>query len=178
MRQTLRTLTARFRRDDAGTSTVEFALWAPLGILVIIGAMELGYYNVRHGMLERGLDTTVREIRLSTGFIPNHDNIRDSICEKADIIQDCESNLRLEMKVVDPRDFQGIPVDADCSNQSQEARPLRQFEHGGANQLMLLRACVMYDLLMPEWTLGKLLDPDQDGYTPMIATTAFVQEPR
>lgn len=178
MIHTLRTLAARFRREEAGTSTVEFALWAPLGILVIVGAIELGYYNVRHGMLERGLDTTVRQIRLSTGFIPSHDNIRDSICDTATIIQDCENNLRLEMKIVDPRDFDGIPVDADCSNESQDARPLRKFEAGGANQMMLLRACAMYDLLLPEWALGKLLDPDQDGYTPMIATTAFVQEPR
>lgn len=178
MIRTLRKLAARFRRDDAGTSTVEFVLWAPLGLFVIVGATELGYYNVRHAMLERGLDTTVREIRLATGFIPTHDTIRDSICETAGIIQDCQSNLRLEMKIVDPRNFVGIPVDADCSNQSQEARPLRQFQPGEANQLMLLRACVMYDLITPNWALGKLLDPDGDGYTPMIATTAFVQEPR
>ncbi|WP_417523747.1 TadE/TadG family type IV pilus assembly protein [Marinovum sp.] len=179
MNSILKRATARFCKDESGAaSTIEFAIILPVFALFLGASVELGYLNLRHAMLERGLDTTVREIRLSTGFVPSYDAIRDKICDTAAIIPDCASTLRLEMKVVEPRAFVGIPATAECQNSAEDARPLRNFESGEDNEMMLLRACFKFKPIFPTSGLGNLLVKDADGYTAMVATSAFVQEPR
>lgn len=178
MMRFLKTTAARFCRDESGMAPIEFPILMFAFAILLAGACEMGYLNLRHAMLERGLDTTVREIRLSTGFIPDYGNIRDQICETAAIIPNCKENLRLEMKVVDPRAFSGMPAAADCINAEEVARPLRSFENGEANQLMLLRACLSFKPIFPTTGLGDALAKDSDGYAHITATSSFVQEPR
>ncbi len=175
----LKQVSARFCRDESGgASVIEFAIIMPL-FAVFLGMMvELGWMNIRHAMLERGLDTTVRTIRLATGFVPDYTAIRQEICDSAAIIDDCMDRLRLEMKVVDPRAFDGIPATAECQNSAADARPLRNFQSGEDNEMMLLRACYMFKPIFPTTGLGNLLEQDSDGYTAIVSTSAFVQEPR
>ncbi|MCJ7874680.1 pilus assembly protein [Marinovum sp. 2_MG-2023] len=178
MRSMMRAAARRFCRDERGTATIDFAIIVTMFATILGASVEMGYLNIRHAMLERGLDTTVRELRLATGFVPGHDAIRQSICDRAGIITDCAENLRLEMKVVDPRSFEAIPGSADCRNADQEARPLRNFQAGAANELMLLRACLMFKPVFPTSGLAAELSKDNEGYAALVATSAFVQEPR
>ncbi|TNF19610.1 MAG: pilus assembly protein [Rhodobacteraceae bacterium] len=174
----LKNTVSRFAKDESGVITVDFVIVMSAMALILGGSVEMGYMNVRHGMLERGLDMAVRDIRLSTGTVPDYDDLRASICERASIIGNCQENLRLEMKVVDPRDFDPIPAGADCQNAVQVPRPLRSFQSGADNEMMLIRACLMFEPLFPTTGLAAHLPADGDGYIPMVATSAFVQEPR
>ncbi|WP_323763275.1 TadE/TadG family type IV pilus assembly protein [Marinovum sp.] len=179
MRRILKRVTARFCRDEGGAaSTIEFAIIMPLFALFLGAMVELGWMNIRHAMLERGLDTTVREIRLATGFVPTYETIRDKICASAGIIPDCIATLRLEMKVVDPRAFTGIPDAAECQNSAEDPRPLRNFQSGEDNDIMLLRACYKFEPIFPTTGLGGSLVKDAQGFTAIVSTSAFVQEPR
>ena len=58
MTRNLKQATARFCKDESGAaSVIEFAIVLPL-FAVFLGAMvEMGWMNIRHAMLERGLDT-------------------------------------------------------------------------------------------------------------------------
>ncbi len=169
---------ARFCKDESGVATIDFVIVMTVFIGILAGSIELGMLNLRHAMLERGLDTTVRQVRLSTGDVPDYDQLRTKVCEGAAIIVNCEQHLRLEMKVVDPRDFEPIPAVADCRSAEEDPAPVRQFDNGVDNDLMLMRACLKFKPFFPTTGLGKALTKDDNGYIAIAATTAFVQEPR
>jgi hypothetical protein len=168
----------RFRRDDSGSMTIEFLFFFVFFVILLVTGVEIAYLNLRHAMLERGVDMVTREIRLATGDIPTYDQVRNRICEEATIVGACTGNLRLEMVQVNPRAFQTVAPDADCQNEKQEPRPVRNFVAGEDNELMLIRACLKYKPILPTTGLGKALHKDAEGYAQMVVTSAFVQEPR
>ncbi|SEL87536.1 TadE-like protein [Roseovarius azorensis] len=173
----LKSRLARFRRDESGSPTVEFVLVFPLYLGLMALSVELGMVTLRHTLLERGLDMAVREVRLGTGSAPSHDQIKVLVCENAVMISSCESNLRLEMRPADIRVFTALDATVDCTDRSEESKPVREFTPGQQNQLMVLRACLKYDPLFPEGILGSALTKDVSGQAAIVSTTAFVQEP-
>jgi Flp pilus assembly protein TadG len=176
-----RALTRRLRRfhgSEDATATLEFAIVFPFFISLFLSSVELGLITFQHSMLERGLDMAVRDVRLGTGTNPTAEDIKDGVCYYAGVLPDCDTNLRLEMVTVDPRNFTPPPARADCTDQSEDPRPLRNFVHGGANQMMMLRACYVFSPIFPTAGLGAQLVTDGAGNAAMTATSAFVQEPR
>ena len=178
MRRIFPSLLRRFRREERGSMTVEFALWFPFFLVFMYTSFELGTLTMRHAMLERGLDIAVRDIRLGTGTAPQHDQIKTTICDNAIVIPGCESNLRLEMLRTDMTNWQSLPADPDCTDRSEEVRPVRQFQPGTSNQLMLLRACLKVRPFSPASKLVNYLETDGAGDVSLVVTSAFVQEPR
>lgn len=168
----------RFAKSEMGSGTVEFVITVPVMLIILLSGIELAVVNVRHSMLERAVDLTVREIRLGTGSAPQHDQIKDMICEHAGFIENCDDNLRLEMIQLDPRNWSGIPREADCTDSSEEVSPVRSFVNGAANDLMILRACAKFDPIFPSTGLGADLASQTDGMYGLVSTTAFVQEPQ
>lgn len=167
-----------FRRSETGTATVEFAIIFPFYVILFMTTVELGMITFRHSMLERGLDLAVREVRLGTGTNPSHDDIKDLICSFSGVLPNCDNNLRLEMIPVDPRNYVAPQASADCVDHSEEPHPLREFTHGGSNEMMLLRACFVFSPIFPTAGLGYALEKDGAGNAAMVAASAFVQEPR
>ncbi len=172
----LASLARRFRRSENGTATIEFVLIFPAFMFFILSAVELALVTMHQSMLERAVDLTVRDIRLGTGTIREHDDIKDVICDRAHFIKNCSVNLRLEM--IQQSAFEGIVLDAqpDCTDNSEEIRPVRNFVNGQSNELMILRACARIDPVFPTSAIGKKI-PDGTGQYSLTATTAFVQEP-
>ncbi|KUP92066.1 TadE/TadG family type IV pilus assembly protein [Tritonibacter horizontis] len=168
----------RFRAADEGNATIEFAVLFPLMLLVLFASVELGVITVRQIMLERAMDTTVRDIRLGTGGNMQHDDIRDTICARSGFIDDCETSLRLEMVQLDPFEWTGVGAEPDCVNSVEEVDAVTTFRNGGSNDLMFLRACMSFDPLFPHWGLADSMQKDGDGRIRLYAASAFVQEPK
>lgn len=178
MRQ-LRSRIRRFLRAEDGNGTVEFAITFPAMLMFMLSGIELGMMILNHSSLERALDLTVRDIRLSTGTAPQHDQIKDLLCDRTGFIKDCGSNLKLEMVQVDPRNWSGISSAATCTDASKDVQPKTTFKNDAKeNELMILRACVKVDPVFPTTGLGKSLTKDGAGQYALVSTTAFVQEPR
>lgn len=160
-----------------GNATIEFAILVPIVFSIFLVSIELGVYTIRQTFLERGLDIAVREIRLGTDTNITHDGIKTSICANAGFLPDCETSLRLEMIPTSISRFQVLDTGADCIDRSQPVAPVRQFQQGGENQLMLLRACYNFNPVFPTTGLGRGFAKDGAGKVNMIAISAFVQEP-
>ncbi len=167
----------RFLADEGGNASVEFVIVFPLYLALMIMSIELGFVTLRHTLLERGLDIAVRDIRLGTGTAPEHDQIKQIICDNALMVRDCEQNLRLEMRPADLRAFNSLDTTVDCTDASEPSKPVRAFTPGQQNQLMLLRACLRFDPLFPDRALGSALETDASGQSAIVSMTAFVQEP-
>ncbi|QFT81854.1 TadE-like protein [Roseovarius sp. THAF27] len=169
-----------FRRlinDEAGSATVEFVLVFPLYLSFMLMSIELGFVTMRHTLLERGLDMAVREVRLGTGTAPQHDDIKDLVCDNAFMVLNCKEKLRLEMRPANIFALQTLDTTADCTDKAEPAKPVRTFTPGVANQLMLMRACYKYEPFFPKQFLGSALDKDASGEAKIVSMTAFVQEP-
>lgn len=167
----------RFRDSEDGSAAVPFALWMPVMVGVILSTVELGAVTIRHQALERGLDQTVRDVRLGTGTIYDHASLKQSICEKAAALPDCMNTLQLEMVKLDLRNWTFPDPTADCVDTSLEVNPQREFTYGKDNEMMMLRACFKYTAVSPAGYLSSALQSDAQGYTAIISTAAFVQEP-
>ncbi|QJF51641.1 pilus assembly protein [Roseobacter ponti] len=169
----------RFARSEDGQIVIEFVLLVPLLFTILLTAFELGLYAKRQFWLDRGLDIAVREVRLNTGSIPDHDGLKDVICAQAPFIPDCADSLKLEMIKVDPRSFTQLSSDIDCVDRSQPVTSDDDpnYQTGEEHDLMMVRACVKFDPIFPTTGLGFHFVKDGSGQAAMFATSAFVQEP-
>jgi hypothetical protein len=170
-------LLRRARRDE-GNATIEFVILFPMFVFLLVSAVELGFITMRHTMLDRAVDLTVRDIRLGTGSAPQYEQIRDTICARAPVIPNCQSNVKLEMIRMDLRNWQAPPADYDCVDHAEEVQPVRTFTNGMENEMILLRICAMFQPIFPLSGLGRdLKESSVNGYKAMVTATAFVQEP-
>ncbi len=173
-------LTSRFNaflKDEGGNASVEFILVFPVYLSLMMMSIELGYVTMRHALLERGLDIAVREVRLGTGTAPQHNDIKELVCDNSIMLLNCVNTLQLEMRSADIRAFNALDTSADCTDSSEPTKPVREFTPGQQNELMLLRACLRFDPLFPDEFLGSALSLDGNGQSAVIAVSAFVQEP-
>ncbi|WP_238367023.1 TadE/TadG family type IV pilus assembly protein [Mesobacterium pallidum] len=168
----------RFGKDERGSFSVEFAFYFVALFMLLATGVEMAHMSLRRAMLERAVDLSVRDIRLATGMPPTYEEVRAEICAAASIVGNCSQNLMLEMVQVDPRDFQRLPADAQCRNAQEAPKPVRKFDPGQDNDLMLIRACLKFNPVFPTSGLAARLPQDADGYASLIVTASFVQEPR
>ena len=167
----------KFRKDDTGNATVEFAILAPVFLFFMMAAVEVGMITLRSTLLERGLDQTVRWVRLNTGSQVTHAQLKDMICQN-NFMSDCASNMHLEMIDRDLRNWNDLPRTATCTDRSLDVQPVSNPQPGVDNELMVLRACAKFQPIFPSSWFTSQLVRDQAGDVRIVAMTAFVMEPR
>lgn len=173
----LRNALASFYRKEDGNATIDFIMVLPAFLILFTSGYESGVLSTRHVMLERGLDVTVREVRIGTLINPTHDTLSQRICDAALIIPDCLANLRLEMVSADLRDFQPPSDEVSCVDREEDGVPVLNFNTGLNNQMMILRACALFDPMLPTTGLGKEIPKESGGAYALVATSAYVMEP-
>jgi Flp pilus assembly protein TadG len=173
---------SRLKRDESGSPTVEFVLVFPVYISLLLISVELSFITMRHALLERGLDIAVREIRLSTLRTPDYQTIKRMVCDNALFIDNCNTNLRLEMKRTNIRSYTEMGTPVLCENAasptSQDDLDNNFANNGLPNELMQIRACYRYSPMVPQGILANALTVDPvSGQASIVSTSAFVQEP-
>lgn len=166
-----------FHRSEDGGPTLEFVLTLPAMMLIFTSSYEAGVLSTRHVMLERGLDVTVREVRIGAIQSPDHDILVDRICEVASIIPNCLQSIRLEMIQRDPRAWVAPNPSVSCVDRAEVGPPVLNFNPGVNNQLMILRACSLFEPMIPTTGLGKLIPKESGGEYALVATSSYVMEP-
>lgn len=171
---------SHFRRDQDGSSTVEFVIIFPAVLALVFGVIESGWLMTRYMMLDRGMDITVRGIRLGVGTMadqPDHDAIRASICEYSLILPDCEETLVVQLIPED--EFNNAP--AYCYPRNEETpNPVIEVDttKNVRGEVMYIRACANVDPMLPGLEFGLLLPKDPlTGAHQMISESAFMNEP-
>lgn len=167
----------RFRRSERGSATIEFAIMTPVMLGLCMSTVELGMLLTRQVMLDRGVDMAVREVRVGALDPVTQETLRTAICANAIVIPDCINVLKLEMRQVNPRAWAPLPAGADCINRNDPAIPVRAFFVGGRNELMILRACAIFEPIMPTTGLGAAIPQTTRGHYALTSTTSYVVEP-
>ena len=174
-----RALRAAGRED--GAVTMDFVIVFPMFVTILLMSFEAGMLMTRFVMLERALDITVRDIRLGNFVFPTpgqaHDIVKADICAQSVLMPNCMSDLRLEMRPVDRTTWAGLGATTDCVDRTQPVQPATSFQPGAQNQLMLIRACAVFDPFFPTTRYGLRLPLDASGGYQLAAMSAFVNEP-
>ena len=167
----------RWVRGEDGASTVEFVILFPIFIVLFLSCFESAMLLTRQLMLERALDIVMRDVRLSTGETFPRALLRRAICERARILPSCDANLLVEITPVDRADYALPPATVSCVDRGASVRSLSGITPGGADQLMVVRACFTVDPFFPTIGLGLDLVGDGDETIRIATASAFVQEP-
>lgn len=168
-----------FGRDENGaTSTIEFVLIFPLFMVMFLSMFEVGLLMTRTVMLDRGVNIAVRDVRLSTTAV-SHNDLRDSICEAAWIFRTCKDDMVIEMTVLTGDDFSNMPTsNMACVNRANQVTPTTNFDTGGSNDLVFMRACIVVNPWFPFSGFAANLELDESGGFAIRTEDAFAIEPR
>lgn len=175
----------RFLKKEEGSSTVEFVFFFPLFIILIFTTFEVGFLLTRYAMVERGIDTAIREVRLGSfdgtgtdGEI-TYEDLRDRVCDFMIAIPNCDDRLVLSTDsytISDTIDVSSAPcLDENRNNTSFD--PSDGFVYGAPSQIVLVRACVSVNPLIRNWGLSAFLTNDDTGRFQIRASSAFLNEP-
>lgn len=169
----------KFWKNEAGSSTVEFAILLPAFVAIFVSAFESGLMMVRNVMMERGVDLAVRDLRLGTPTPPTFEEFKQAVCDNAIIIADCMQTLQVELVPVSTATWGPLDPNPNCLDLESDLDPLDQTEYsvGTNNELMLVRVCALFKPISPATTLGLVMPEYQNGLYALIATSAFVNEP-
>jgi Flp pilus assembly pilin Flp len=166
-----------FGREEEGLAAVEFAISFPFIFLLFIFAVELGLIMTKSVMLEHAVDMAMRDLRLGRMENPSSETLKDEICDRLAIINDCRSNIMIELQPINTATWAMPNQPISCVDRDEEIQPVVSFTLGQQNQIMLVRACVLVEPLFPATGIGALLPKDAQGGFGMAAYSAFVNEP-
>lgn len=168
-----------FRRNEDGNTTIEFVFLFPFFITLFLSAYESGVLMLRTIMLDRAVDISVRDLRLGNWANPTHAQFKDQVCDIATIIPDCENTVLVELRPVSKDTWQPLGANPTCVDRDEPIQPVTTFDAGAENEMMLVRACAVFDPMFPGAGLGFRIKElgGTRGYS-LVATSAFVNEPR
>lgn len=166
-----------FVADERGSATIEFVIAFPIIMFMLISIFEVGFLTTRSVMLDRGLDIATRDIRLGINANPTPENFRESVCEIAGVFDNCERDLILEL--VELRANPSfLDNDVVCKDRTKpDINPPFQFNPGGQREIIIVRACMVMDPLVPGFGIGSYLPQDSSGGLRLTSVAAFVNEP-
>ena len=167
----------RFLGDTGAAAAVEFALVVPMLFAVVFSTIEAGWTMVQSIMLDRALDTTIRDLRLGKMANPTQETVRAAVCAQAKILDDCTTSLALEFVPI--LSASSYPADsARCVNRGSTVQPVLRFDPGARSQTVFVRACYVVEPFTPGLGLGLALNKDTTGAYRLLAKSGFVNEPQ
>jgi Flp pilus assembly protein TadG len=137
-----------FCKDDRGATLVEFALVAPVFLMLLIGTIQLGVL----GMISADFNNAVLEVsrRIRTGQLDGPKDaatFKSQICgEMVDGAASCGGRLRISVRALS--DFSG----AEKAMRKQDPDDLTKgepFDAGTAGTIILVTATYKWPLMIP-----------------------------
>jgi Flp pilus assembly pilin Flp len=168
---------ARFWRAEDGVAAMEFVLMVPVLLAVFLSAFECALLMTRSILLEHAVDVTMRELRLGHYGKVTNALLKDEICRRTILFEDCSHNISIQLDRVSQTNWSIPTPPPQCVNSDDESEPVVALEVGQSNELMLARVCVSLPAIFPGMGLALRLPQDELGDYALVARTTFVVEP-
>lgn len=166
-----------FGLSESGTAAVEFVMAVPLLMAIFMASFESGFLMIRSLMLEQSVDMTMRELRLGHYPIPTAALLKQEICARSVVLQNCEANISIEMTRINTATW-ALPANRiACVDREEDIQPVTIVQQGQQNDVMLVRVCVVQDAMFPTTGIGLGLPKDAQGGYGLVSVSAFVTEP-
>lgn len=166
-----------YHGDEEGVATLEFVIAFPFVFAMIVATFDAGLLMMKYVVLENALDRIVRDVRL-TGIADGDagaDFFKQEVCNIAELINDCEASLHVEMTPIDTS-FTFTPPAVTCVDRDADNPPATTFTTGAPDDIVYIRACLVVDRYFPS-ALSGIFTVDGSGGIQLIADSAYVVEP-
>lgn len=171
-------LLKKFRRDESGSSTMEFVILMPVVFSIFTASLESGLMMVRWASIDRASDIVIRSLRLGQYNNPDSILLRREICDRTFMIENCFENTVVEIREINRANFLMPAVDAPCVTRTDQIiQPVTTVTPGQQNDLMIIRVCVTVDALFTGSTFAIPITYDAQGGYAVTVSSVYVNEP-
>ena len=177
MIRVIKSAISRLRKREDGNATIEFVMFFPMLVMILLSTVEVGILNIRNVMLEHAVDRTVRDLRLGKIKNPSQAKLRDLICSRSAVIPNCQNKLLIELRPIDTVTWAPLGSDVMCKNRDGEINPALKLKPGASHEMVLIRVCAVFKPVFPSTKLGIRLARDELGGYALVASSAYVNEP-
>ncbi|MEZ5752930.1 MAG: TadE/TadG family type IV pilus assembly protein [Paracoccaceae bacterium] len=168
----------RFTLNDLGSATVEFVIAVPIVLSMLFTAIDFGAVMLRQVFLDRSVSMAMREVRLGNVTSANIDDFRAAICSGTFLVPNCTSVMTIEMRPIPTDTFAGLTSSTQCVDRAASVSPVVDFNPGaGAQELMLLKVCVVVDPFIELTGMVLGMETDASGGYAIVSQAAFANEP-
>lgn len=174
----------RLSRDDRGAASVEFALVAPVMLMVLYGMFDLGHGQYTKAMLEGAIDKASRRATIEGATVAGIDaEVTTAVRRIAPsaVMTFTRTTYSDFADIGMPEDFDDVDGDGSCNNNEpyEDANGNGSYDldrgksgNGGARDAVLYKVNVSYKRIMP---IGSLIG--QSNITSLSATTVLRNQP-
>jgi Flp pilus assembly protein TadG len=160
--------------SESGSALLEFALIAPVFVLLLFAIMEIGIIFFAQSTVQHASNDLARMIR--TGQVQSQSltqsDVRQIVCGEIAPLVPCDSNLMIDVEAFS--DFGGV-VYTPPLNGDGELEDLNNFQPGSACQVVLVRVFYAWNVFTP--LLTPFLSDMADNKHLLYAADAFRNEP-
>lgn len=176
----------RFCRDDRGTAIMEFALTAPLFLLVLMGLFDYSWQMYAKQVLQGAVSDAARAATLE-GSAADQTALDTAVREKVQNVYR-DANVTFVRKAYESFDDIGDPenfTDEDGDNSYDTGECFEDVNanaswdsdrgsagNGGAEDVVLYTVSMNFDRILPVWRMMG-----QPQYTTLTATTVLRNQP-
>jgi Flp pilus assembly protein TadG len=167
----------QFLKRNDGVTAIEFAFFAIPFSFLLIGLVEVGMMSTAGATLQGATDEAARLIR--TGQAQKSGDAQtlfeEKLCEKTDLIINCDNLVYEVIKVGDGTGFGGLSENMASIEPIYDLNGVLQprgFDPGAENSLVVVRVTYNYPLLTP--FVGPFLS-DEGRNTRRLMSTAIIQ---
>jgi len=179
-------MSRRWRRDESGTSAIEFAMVVGPFFVLVMGIITIGVQYMTAHFLEYGVEAAARKIR--TGEAQKAglklSDFRTLFCDAAGFMVACDDRLVIHIK--SNAEFAGLTPLTSCVTDGNltptEGNPddALRTRAGDASAAVVVSACYEWDMGVSFWqTIWNVISPMPvvQGKPILSAVTAFRSEP-
>lgn len=163
-------------RDEGGATAIEFAMVSFPFLALLFGIIAVGLFFFTTFTLENAVETASRPLRTGEAQTAGmtKDQFKASVCSKIPFGVHCASKLRVNVQKYNLGDNIVQPACVDAGGNLVDPAATA-YAVGTANQVMLVTACLEWDLAgkIPFLTLGQM----SGGGALIQASTTFKIEP-
>lgn len=163
-------------RDERGSTAIEFAMVSGPFLAMLFGLIAVGLYFFTVFTLENAVETASRPLRTGEAQTAGmtKDQFKTAVCNKIPFGVSCGSKLRVNVQKYNLGDNIVQPACVDAGGNLVDPAATA-YQVGSANQIMLVTACLEWDLAgkIPFLTLGQM----NGGAALIQASTTFKIEP-
>lgn len=168
----------RFLRGRSGASAVEFAIVAPVFLMMMFATFEVGWFYFVNSTVDGAATNAARMLRTGQAHdVSSGEFFHQFVCPRVKVVANCSSRLTVEVKKFDTfgqlADAIGDPIICRDSELTEiDAIPYDPSEELG---IYRIRLCLLYNTLNP--AIGMSLSQNDLGQRKVTATYVLRAEP-
>lgn len=172
----------RFGRDKRGTAAIEFAIVAPIFLMLMFSIFEVGWYFFTNSVIDAAVADAARLVRtgqIQKGYGTDDERFDAMFAEVCGVLKsfgDCDERLTVEVSSYST--FSALAADnrsATCADSPPDQIDAMPFSPGREHDIIRVRICYIYTTLNP--AIGMNLSESGSNERHLISTMIFRNEP-